>query len=434
MDTTTCEGASCRKEIIGANEALGVGSVYECSARKTYWHGTLQNAPTDKTEKLFDLVYSCRKETARGEVMIMTWEECGLVAPPCLDVGTDPKTSEVTYQIAFEFNSALRVGYDVIVEAKLYFNYMRVDEAFFTIRSENAPHCPMAESCHRSCGADEYGFRAVLEDKIGDGWNAGGINLFDHFKIDSRLELMSEMSAAMDSNDTAAIDARRSSYKNTMLGGFHRTVPVCLADGEYLFSTDFHNSFTAAPTHYGKYNDAATVFSVGGRDISESTWTFCGHTGVLSNYTYLRVDNGWCTPTGGFGETAAPATTPVVGTKPPSTPVVTDDDGDNGGNDDGGNDDGGSGGDDDSKENRGGVDDDDDGEGGASAGDADTLSDLEIFAIGFGALLLAAGAAAGGTYAQNKGWFSPAAAGGAAGGAAAAGGGAPNPDSDEFAP
>ena len=43
MDTTTCVGASCRKEIIGANEALGVGSVDDCSARKIYWHGTLHN-------------------------------------------------------------------------------------------------------------------------------------------------------------------------------------------------------------------------------------------------------------------------------------------------------------------------------------------------------------------------------------------------------
>lgn len=41
MDTTTCEGFSCRREIIGANETLGVGAVIDCSARNTYWHGTL---------------------------------------------------------------------------------------------------------------------------------------------------------------------------------------------------------------------------------------------------------------------------------------------------------------------------------------------------------------------------------------------------------
>ena len=40
MDTMTCEGASCRRELIGANEALGVGAVMDCSPRKTYWHGS----------------------------------------------------------------------------------------------------------------------------------------------------------------------------------------------------------------------------------------------------------------------------------------------------------------------------------------------------------------------------------------------------------
>lgn len=281
-----------------------------------------------------------------------------------------------------------------------------------------------------SCAAGEWGFVAELEDRIGDGWNAGGINLFDHFKLDNRFELMSEVSAAMDSNDTAAATAtaRRASYQNTMLGGFNRTIPVCLADGEYLFSTEFHNSFTAAPTHYGPYDAAAAVFSVGGRDFSESTWTVCGHTGVLSNYTYLRVDNGWCTATTGWGATAAPSTTPVFGTTPAPSPASGGNGGDDdsnpgsGGDDDGGNDDGGN-------ENRG-ADDDEDGE--STTDGPNTLTDLEIFAIGFGALLLAGGAAAGGTYAQNQGWFAAAAAGGAGGAAAAGGGGAPI--GDEFAP
>lgn len=57
------------------------------------------SAPTDTTETLFDLVYSCRKETANGEVMVMTWEECGMAAPPCIDAGTNPETFEVTYQV-----------------------------------------------------------------------------------------------------------------------------------------------------------------------------------------------------------------------------------------------------------------------------------------------------------------------------------------------
>ena len=260
---------------------------------------------------------------------------------------------------------------------------------------------------------------------MGDGWNAGGINRFDHFKIDSRRELMTEVEAAMGgANGTSASTAmaRRASYQNTMLGGFERTVPVCLAEGEYLFSTEFHNSKAKAPTRYGLYDPAAAVFSVGGRHASESSWTFCGYTGALSNFTFVRVADGECTPTLGWGATAAPSTTPVVGVTEPPTPIPGDSDSGDG-DDDGGNENRGNGG-------GGGGD----GEEPASTqGDNNTLSDLEIFAIGFGALLLAGGAAAGGTYAQNKGWFAAAGAG-AAGGAAAAGGGAPNPDSDEFAP
>lgn len=246
---------------------------------------------------------------------------------------------------------------------------------------------------------------------MGDGWNAGGINLFDHFKIDSRRELMSEVTGAMDADETATASARRASYQNTMLGGYEREIPVCLAEGEYLFSTEFHNANAKAPTKYGTYDAAAAVFSVGGRHDYESTWTFCGHTGVLSNYTYVRVADGKCTPTLGWGETAPPSTTPVITDPPAPTPV------------------GGSEDDDEGNENR-----DEGGDGESSTtGGSNTLSDLEIFAIGFGALLLAGGAAAGGTYAQNKGWFASAGAAGA-GAAGGAVGGAPNPDSDEFAP
>ena len=52
-------------------------------------------------------------------------------------------------QIAFEFKTDVRLDYDVTVETKLYFNYLRVDEAFYTMRSENAPLCHMGETCHR---------------------------------------------------------------------------------------------------------------------------------------------------------------------------------------------------------------------------------------------------------------------------------------------
>lgn len=41
METSACEGVSCRKEIIGANETLGVGAVDDCSHNTTYWHEDL---------------------------------------------------------------------------------------------------------------------------------------------------------------------------------------------------------------------------------------------------------------------------------------------------------------------------------------------------------------------------------------------------------
>lgn len=41
METSTCDGMSCRKEIIGANETLGVGALVTCSQSTTYWRGAL---------------------------------------------------------------------------------------------------------------------------------------------------------------------------------------------------------------------------------------------------------------------------------------------------------------------------------------------------------------------------------------------------------
>lgn len=230
---------------------------------------------------------------------------------------------------------------------------------------------------------------------------------------------MSEVAAAMDSGEadpeTATAAARRASYKNTMLGGSIRKVPVCLADGEYLFSTEFQNADAEAPTTYGPYSAAASAFSVGGRHFYESQWTFCGYTGMLSEYTHILVADGLCTPILGWGETAAPAVTPITGITPAPTPADVGENPDNTGG-----------------ENRSGGGGDEQGDE-STGGDQEALSELAIFGIGFGALIVAGGAAAGGTYAQNKGWF--AAGGGAAGAAAAgAGGGAPNPDSDEFAP
>lgn len=244
-----------------------------------------------------------------------------------------------------------------------------------------------------------------LGDTMGDGWNAGGINLFDHFTLDSDKELLAEGTVSVIPNDAEAeatlAAARRASYKNTMLGGSSRKLPLCLADGEYLFSTEYQPSPTV-----GVYG----AFSIGGREVYESNWTFCGASGMLSDYQHVRVEGGDCMAITGWGGTVEPGTTPVPGATIAPTPAPTDGDGAGGG------------------ENR----DIDEGGGESPIAAEPPLSDLQIFAIGFGALMLAGAAAAGGTYAQNKGWFGAAAAG--AGGAAAAGGGPPNPDSDEFAP
>lgn len=54
-------------------------------------------------------------------------------------------------QIALEFETEAeaRVDYDVVVDVSLYFNYLRADEAFFTLRAEDAVYCALNETCHR---------------------------------------------------------------------------------------------------------------------------------------------------------------------------------------------------------------------------------------------------------------------------------------------
>ena len=55
-------------------------------------------------------------------------------------------------KVAFEFKSDdARVAYDVAVDVKIYFNYLRADEAFYTLRSASAPLCLLSETCHRRC-------------------------------------------------------------------------------------------------------------------------------------------------------------------------------------------------------------------------------------------------------------------------------------------
>lgn len=53
--------------------------------------------------------------------------------------------------MAFEFETEAdaRVDYDVIVDVSLYFNYLRADEAFFTLRAQDPVYCALNETCHR---------------------------------------------------------------------------------------------------------------------------------------------------------------------------------------------------------------------------------------------------------------------------------------------
>ncbi|CAN0232182.1 unnamed protein product, partial [Ectocarpus fasciculatus] len=142
-----------------------------------------EGPPALKGRQLFELVYSCRKHSPDGEeVMLTSLEECGMVAEPCVDAGTNPGISEVTYQVAFEFEAQ---SYDVSVDVKLYFNYLKAGDKFHAKRSKQPLHCSLSETCHRRCEPGEWSFPAELGDSMGDGWNAGGINLFDHFRLES---------------------------------------------------------------------------------------------------------------------------------------------------------------------------------------------------------------------------------------------------------
>lgn len=40
VETSECDGASCRKQFIGANETFGMGAHNECSKGKSYGHYT----------------------------------------------------------------------------------------------------------------------------------------------------------------------------------------------------------------------------------------------------------------------------------------------------------------------------------------------------------------------------------------------------------
>lgn len=255
--------------------------------------------------------------------------------------------------------------------------------------------------------------------------------MFDHFRLDNRDALdptYPDDANAIDSISTALTAGRQSSYTNTMLGGHVRHIPLCLVDGEYLFTTEF-NAAAMASTDSGGLSSLATnhagTLDSGDRSWSESSWTFCGQSGMLSEFAYFRVVNGACTVIQDWDHTPQPSVTPVVGYTPPPTTTPGAGGGEEGGATD-----------DEDNINTGGKDDNTDESSRNSTNGDNSLADWEKLAIGFGALGLAGLAAFAGTYAQKKGLFTAAGAGAGAAGAAGQGGGAqpPNPDVDEFAP
>eukprot|EP00904_Undaria_pinnatifida_P005246 jgi/Undpi1/1851/HiC_scaffold_12.g05238.m1 len=456
VETSECSGPSCRKQFIGANETFGVGAYSDCSKGQSYGH---YKSPPKKN--LFELVYFCRKDDAGGT--LISEDECGMESV-CLDVSTDPDTSTVTYQVAFEFNEDdKKLAYDVNVDMKLYFNYLKVNEPFYYLKASNIASCELRESCHRGCASDERLFMTKLQDTVGDGWNAGGISSFDHFRVDNRVAVESSGEDNQAEVDKATIAA----YENTMLDGRLRNIPICLADGEYLYSTDFPNVQTK-----GKGGATAGVAASGERTADESSWTFCGESGALDKVAYVRVQDGACAMIDKFGGTPRPSTTPTPGTTlaPGATlaPSATGGEGEGGGGEGkggGGEGEGGSG----EGEGGGGNGEGGGGKGegggestpwptsaqpgtpptavrepsatpeptaaGTTATESSGWSTIQILGMGMGALAIAGIAAAGGTYAQHKGYFGAGGrSGGAAGAAASDDEAPPNPDVDEFAP
>lgn len=145
---------------------------------------------------------------------------------------------------------------------------------------------------------------------MGDGWCAGALGKYDHFWIDPRssfLALAPGIQSPSDGDAVAGATTVRDSYTNTLLGGFNRTVPLCLADGEYLFSTQFT----------GDRADGATIV--------ESKWSFCLTEGGLSGFAHVLVTDGACAPVAAWDWTVTPAVTPFDGVTPAPTELTTDD-------------------------------------------------------------------------------------------------------------
>ena len=152
---------------------------------------------------------------------------------------------------------------------------------------------------------------------MGDGWNAGAINLLYYFYLD-RGEVNQNMTMPNedDRDDATLADARSASYSNTLPGGVSRTIPLCLADGEYQFSTGSPNASIGSDAFGGEGS------------WPESSWTFCAQTGALFDSAIFHVQDGVCavmnpeptvTPVEGIEASPSPTTPYEVGASPAPT-------------------------------------------------------------------------------------------------------------------
>lgn len=325
------------------------------------------------------------------------------LSPPLFPL---PTTTENT-QVAFETSRQPR---DLIVHTQLYFDYIDVLEPFYDLRASAAPSCSLRETCHASCSEGDTLLDAHLSDDIGDGWNSGSLGKFDFFRVHAATKRERGEGDARGSDGRVLKSSGRFLYENTLLGGYARTVPLCLRDGDYVFSTQFT----------GNRHD--------GGHPSESRWTFCGFTGQLAQSTHFRVTDGMCWPTDeSSNRTVVSTVTPVP--TPVPYPLPT------------------------SPGNDSGVGDEADGEDGevveVPAGDevgedqdygGDTVMEDWMIGLAIAGFIAVVLAGLLGIYGQKQGWFSTRAGltdaysmgGGAGVGGMAAG--APDPDYDEFTP
>lgn len=195
-----------------------------------------------------------------------------------------------TWQVSFEAEAEAGV-HGTIVSAELYFYYMDVRQPYYDMWSAMAEPCPLREVCHAPCAEEESLFDVELADEMGDGWNAGSLGMYDWFWVHALAESYHNgyngtSSGGGVAGDEASADATASLmmaseayHVNTLLGGYWRSVPLCLADGDYLFLTQF-----------------TTSRHDGGQAI-ESSWDFCGVTGILSETMSFSIVDGVCVPT-----------------------------------------------------------------------------------------------------------------------------------------